>query len=75
MNLLFLIGLPLLTAIAVLLSRNKQQVKWISFAGSVAQLGFAFAFILSFINRKELAVMLPKCYLNRIMPLFPSLEY
>ena len=51
MNLLFLIGLPLLTAVAVLLSRNKQQIKWISLAGSVAQLVLAFA--LFFIYQQE----------------------
>ncbi len=51
MNLLFLIGLPLLTAVAVLLSRNKQQVKWIALAGSIAQLGLAF--VLFFIYQQE----------------------
>lgn len=48
MNLLLLIGAPLLTAVAVLLSRNKQQVKWISLAGSVVQLGLAFALLFAF---------------------------
>lgn len=48
MNLLLLIGAPLLTAVAVLLSRNKQQVKWISLTGSVVQLGLAFALLLAF---------------------------
>ena len=48
MNLLLLIGTPLLTAIAVLLSRNKQQVKWISLAGSVVQLGLAFVLLFAF---------------------------
>jgi NADH-quinone oxidoreductase subunit M len=48
MNLLLLIGAPLLTAVAVLLSQNKQQVKWISLAGSVVQLGLAFALLLTF---------------------------
>ena len=51
MNLLFLIGLPFLTAVAVLLSRNKQQVKWISLTGSIAQLGLAF--VLFFIYQQE----------------------
>jgi len=52
MNLLLLIGMPLLTAIAVLLSRNKQQVKWISLAGSVAQLALAFVLLLVFRNER-----------------------
>lgn len=53
MNLLLLIGAPLLTAVAVLLSRNKQQVKWISLAGSVIQLGLAFALLLAFNKERE----------------------
>ncbi len=48
MNLLLLIGLPVLTALAVLLSRNKQQVKWISLLGSLAQLGLAIALLFAF---------------------------
>ena len=52
MNLLFLIGIPLLTAVAVLLSRNKQQVKWISLFGSVVQLGLAFALLFAFNNER-----------------------
>ncbi|HEX4878107.1 MAG TPA: proton-conducting transporter membrane subunit, partial [Chitinophagaceae bacterium] len=48
MNLLLLIGAPLLTALAVLLSRNKQQVKWISLAGSAVQLALAFALLFAF---------------------------
>ncbi len=48
MNLLLLIGTPLLTAIAVLLSSNKQQVKWISLLGSALQLGLAFALLFAF---------------------------
>ncbi|MBL7746133.1 MAG: NADH-quinone oxidoreductase subunit M, partial [Chitinophagaceae bacterium] len=52
MNLLLLIGAPLLTAVAVLLSRNKQQVKWISLIGSVIQLGLAFALLFAFRNER-----------------------
>jgi NADH-quinone oxidoreductase subunit M len=48
MNLLLLIGVPLLTALAALLSRNATQVKWISFFGSVAQLILAFALYFAF---------------------------
>ena len=43
MNLLLLIATPLLTALAVLVCRNKEQVKWTSLAGAVAQLGISFA--------------------------------
>jgi NADH-quinone oxidoreductase subunit M len=53
MNLLLLLGVPLLTAVAVLLCINRQQVKWISLAGSVAQLGLAF--VLLFVFRQERA--------------------
>jgi len=52
MNLLLLIGAPLLTAVGVLLARNKQQVKWISLAGSVVQLGLAFALLFAFNNER-----------------------
>jgi NADH-quinone oxidoreductase subunit M len=48
MNLLLLIGAPLLTAIAVLLSRNKQQVKWISLFGSAVQVVLAFTLLFAF---------------------------
>ena len=48
MNLLLLIGIPLIVALAALLSRNKQQVKWISFIGSVVQLILAFALYFAF---------------------------
>jgi len=53
MNLLLLIGAPLLTAVAVLLSRNKAQVKWISLVGSVAQLALAIALL--YVFRQERA--------------------
>jgi NADH-quinone oxidoreductase subunit M len=52
MNLLLLILVPLVTAVAALLSRNKQQVRWISFAGSVAQLTLAFALYFAFRNQR-----------------------
>ncbi|MEO8108861.1 MAG: NADH-quinone oxidoreductase subunit M [Ginsengibacter sp.] len=54
MNLLLLLGIPLFTALMVLLSRNQQQVKWISLSGSVVQL--ALAFILLFAFREERAM-------------------
>ncbi|MBL7723175.1 MAG: NADH-quinone oxidoreductase subunit M [Chitinophagaceae bacterium] len=48
MNLLLLIGAPLLTAVAVLFSRNKQQVRWISLLGSIVQIILAFALLFAF---------------------------
>lgn len=48
MNLLLLIGAPLLTAVAVLFSRNKQQIKWISLLGSIIQVILAFALLFAF---------------------------
>jgi NADH-quinone oxidoreductase subunit M len=48
MNLLILIGTPLLTALLVLLSRNKQQVKWISLIGSTVQLILAFLLLVAY---------------------------
>lgn len=53
MNLSLLIWVPLLTAVVVLLSRNRQQVKWLSLAGAVAQ--FVLAFVLFFAYRNEVA--------------------
>ncbi|MBL0054744.1 MAG: NADH-quinone oxidoreductase subunit M [Chitinophagaceae bacterium] len=51
MNLSILILLPLLTALAVLLARNNNQVRWISFAGATAQ--FILAFVLMYLFREE----------------------
>ena len=42
MNLILFILFPLLTAVAILLMRNAQQVKWVALIGSVFQLGLAF---------------------------------
>ncbi len=54
MNLLLLIGIPLLTATGVLLSRNPQQEKWISLAGSVVQLVLAFILLFAFRNERAM---------------------
>jgi NADH-quinone oxidoreductase subunit M len=51
-NLLLLIIIPLITAVTVLLSRNVQQVKWISLAGSTVQLVLAFALLFVFRNER-----------------------
>jgi NADH-quinone oxidoreductase subunit M len=52
MNLLLLIIIPLLTALVVLLSRNTQQVRWISFVGSTVQLTMAIALLFAFRNER-----------------------
>jgi len=52
MNLLLLIGIPLLTAIAVLLSRNTIQVRWISLTGSLVQLVLSFLLLFTFRNER-----------------------
>ena len=53
MNLTLLILVPLITAVAVLLMPNKQQVKWIALAGATVQL--ALALVLLFAYRNEVA--------------------
>lgn len=73
MNLLLLIGAPLLTAIAVLLCRNKQQVKWVSLAGAVVQLGLAFVLLFAF--RQEIAAgNKAQMLFEQNYPLFSSLH-
>ncbi len=52
MNLLLLIALPLLTAIAVLLAQNKQQVRCLSLVGSVAQLILSLILLFAFQQAK-----------------------
>ncbi len=48
MNLLSLILVPLVTAIAVLLMRNKTQVRWTAFAGAAIQLALAVALLFAY---------------------------
>jgi NADH-quinone oxidoreductase subunit M len=50
MNLTLLILIPLITAIAVLLMRNTQQVKWLALAGATVQLVLALALLLAYRN-------------------------
>lgn len=52
MNLLLLILVPLLTAIAVLLVPNKTQVRWVAFIGSVIQFALAFVLLGAFRNAR-----------------------
>src|SRR5882757_6500412 len=42
MNLLLLIAVPLITALAVLLVQQKQQIRWVAFIGAAVQLVLAF---------------------------------
>lgn len=53
MNLLLLLGCPILTAIAVLLCRNRQQVKLISLVGSLVQLGLSFFLLFAFTEERS----------------------
>jgi len=53
MNLLILLAIPLLTALALLFPRNANGVKWISLAGATVQ--FIIAFILLISYRSERA--------------------
>lgn len=52
MNLLLLILLPLLTAVAVLLMRNAKQVKAVALAGSAAQFVLAFALLFGYYKER-----------------------
>jgi len=52
MNLLLLIGIPFLTAVLVLLTRTKQQVKWISLTGAIIQLAASVALLFAFQNQR-----------------------
>ena len=73
MNLLLLIGFPLLTAIAVLLSRNKEQVKWISLVGGLLQLGISF-FLLYAYREERAAGNTAQMIFEQNYPLFTSLN-
>lgn len=52
MNLLLLILLPLLTAVAILLMRNASQVKWTALTGAALQFVMGFVLLFSF-NRQR----------------------
>lgn len=52
MNLLLLILLPLLTAVAILLMRNANQVKWTALTGAALQFVMGFVLLFSF-NRQR----------------------
>jgi len=50
MNLTLLILVPIITAVAVLLMRNKQQVKWTALAGATVQLALALVLLITYRN-------------------------
>ena len=54
MNLSLLILLPIITAIAVLLLKNNNQVRWVSLAGATLQFALAI-FLLIFFNKERAA--------------------
>jgi len=71
MNILLLILVPLLTAIAALLSRNAQQVKWVSLTGSAAQVILAFVLLMAY--RSEVAAdNAGPMYFEQTYALFPA---
>jgi NADH-quinone oxidoreductase subunit M len=73
MNLLLIIIAPLLTSLAVLFCRNKEQVKWTALFGSAAQLVLAFMLFFAFRNEKaggNAAQML----FEQSISLFPSMN-
>lgn len=53
MNLSLLILLPLITAVAVLLMRNSNLVKWVSLAGATLQLILAFVLLVLFNQQRQ----------------------
>ena len=52
MNLLLLIAIPLLTALAVLFCRNQEQVKWTALTGALAQLVLSVVLLLLYNQEK-----------------------
>ncbi len=70
MNLVLLILIPLLTALLVLLARNKSQVKVIALAGSAVQLGLAIWLLIAF--RNERAVNTDQMLFTELYNWFPS---
>jgi len=73
MNLLLLLGAPFLTAVAVLLSRNKQQVKWISLFGALVQLGLSFVLLFVYQEQRN-AGNTAQMLFEQNQPLFRSLD-
>lgn len=72
MNVLLLLAIPLITVLAVLIARNKQQVRWVSFIGAAVQLELALAFLFMFRNMRSGGNM-SSILFEKNYPLFPSL--
>ena len=73
MNLLLLIGVPLLTAILILLARNDRQVRWFSLIGSAIQLILALV-LLGAIWKEKSSGNPSDMLFEQSYPLFPSLN-
>ncbi len=73
MNLTLLIGLPLLTALLVLLARSSHQVKWIALVGSVLQLALAFGLYFAF-RQQRVIDPASQMLFEQNHPLFESLH-
>ena len=71
MNLLLLTGIPLLTAVGVLLSRNNNQVRGIAMAGSAVQVIMSLALIYLF-QKERTAGVAAQMLFEQNIPLFPS---
>jgi NADH-quinone oxidoreductase subunit M len=73
MNLLLIILLPLLTALAVLACRNKNQVKWTSLAGAALQVILVLALYFIFRQEKESGNSAQMLFEQKFV-LFPALK-
>lgn len=73
MNLLLLVGLPLLTAVAVLLARNTAQVRGIALTGSVIQFFLALALLVAY-RGERLAGNTSQMLFEEKYSWFPSLN-
>ncbi|HYC41237.1 MAG TPA: NADH-quinone oxidoreductase subunit M [Chitinophagaceae bacterium] len=73
MNLLFLIGTPLLTGLLVLLARNRLQVRWISLAGSVVQLALAFLLLVAY-RQERAGGNMEEMLFQQNFPMFPGIR-
>ncbi len=71
MNLLLLILIPLLTALAVLLSRNTRQVRLMALTGSAAQIILAFVLLMEYRNQVAAGDKGPM-YFEQNYSLFPA---
>ncbi len=72
MNLLLLLLVPLLTAIAILPAPNAIQVRWIALAGATLQ--FVLAFALLYFFRQEKSIGATHMLFEQQYNLFPSLN-